>query len=175
MTTANLTTENALRADLRSAGFNARKVTVRRDNSTLRVTIRDASVSLSTVRQIAERYTRVQRDERSGEILCGGNTFVDAAYLPALVEPVATQIVALLAPADDGVIVALPGGFRAAKISRQRGATYPDEVRIWGAGFDIHNSTACGVEFAAKRIAIAYLDASATGAVATAPMAEVGA
>lgn len=175
MTTTNLTAESALRADLKSTGFNARKVTVRRDNSTLRVTIRDASVSLSTVRQIAERYTRVRRDERSGEILCGGNTFVDVAYLPVLMERVAAQIVALLAPADDGVIVALPGGFRAAKVSRQRGATYTDEVRIWGAGFDVFNSTACGVEFAAKRIAIAYLDVGAAGALGTAPMAEVGA
>src|SRR5512140_564232 len=97
--TTNTTPEQTLRAALKSAGFNARKVTVRRDHSTLRVTIRDASVPRSIVKAIADQFSVVRRDERSGEILCGGNTFVDVEYLPALVEPVAATIVALLMPA----------------------------------------------------------------------------
>jgi hypothetical protein len=160
-----LSEEARLRSDLKAAGFNARKVSVRRSRDSLYITIRDASVALSVVRPIAETYRNVHRDERSGEILCGGNTFVDVEYLDSLIAPVAARIVALLAPADDGRVVGLPGGFRAAKISRARGATMPDEVAIWGPGFDVINSCCCGVAFAAKRIAIAYLDAVATGAV----------
>jgi hypothetical protein len=149
------------RAALKPAVFNGRKVTVRLDHSTLRVTIRDASASLSTVKAIADQFESVRRCETTGEILCGGNTFVDVQYMDALVAPVAASVVALLASAADGEVVASPGGFRAAKMSRQRGATHPDEVRIVGPGFDHRNATACGVAFAAQRIAVAYLDAGA--------------
>jgi hypothetical protein len=159
-TATNATPEQMLRAALKSAGFNARKVTVRRDHSTLRVTLRDAAVPLSTVKAIADQFMVVRRDERSGEILCGGNTFLDVHYLPALVEPVAAAIIALLTPAAEGVVVALPGGFRAAKSARR--PAYMQEVRVWGAGFDMFNSTVCGISYAAERIAIAYLDACAS-------------
>lgn len=160
-TTTNTTPVRVLRAALKTAGFNGRKVTVRLDQSTLRVTIRDPSAPLSTVKTIADRFSSIRRCEKTGEILCGGNTFVDVQYMDELVAPVAASVVALLTPAADGVVVALPGGFRAAKISRQGGATYPDEVQIWGPSFDGRNSIACGVTWAAERIAIAYLDAIA--------------
>ena len=166
MTRTRLSEIEGLRADLKAAGYNARKVTVRRSGDSLYVTIRDALVALSTIQPIAEAYSHVRRDERSGEILCGGNTFVTVEYLRAMVEPIAARIAELLTPAPDDIVVGLPGGFRAAKISRARGATYPDEVAIWGYGFDILNARACGVGYAAKRIAVAYLDAVATGAVA---------
>jgi hypothetical protein len=168
MSTTNTAPEHALRASLKVTGFNARKVTVRRDHSTLRVTICDAAVPLSAIKAIADQFSSVRRCEKSGEILCGGNTFVDVQYTPELVEPAAAAVVALLMPAAPDDVVALPGGFRAAKISRQRGATYQDEVRIWGPGFDMFNSTACGVAFAAQRIAIAYLDACASTPTAAA-------
>lgn len=168
MTNPNDTPAQLLRAALKTAGFNSRCATVRHDNSTLRVTVRDAGVSLSTVKAIADRFRSVRYCHATGEILCGGNTFVDVDYLPEFLAPVAAVVVALLAGADDGQIVDLTGGFRAAKISRALGATYPDEVRIWGPGFDMFNATACGVEFAAKRIAVAYLDARASAREASA-------
>jgi hypothetical protein len=155
-------TSQQLRSALKAAGFNARRVSVRHDHSTLRVTIRDTSVSLSAVKTIADRFCVVRRCEATGEILCGGNIFVDVAYLPELVKPVAAAVVALLAPAADGEVVTLVGGFRAAKISRARGGTYPDEIRIWGPGFDAANSIACGVHWAAQRIAVEYLDTLAS-------------
>lgn len=163
METTNTNTAQQLRDTLKSAGFNSRRVTVRYDGNTLYVTIREASTSLSTVQAIADRFSVIRRCEATGEILCGGNTFVRVAYLPKLVTPVAAEIAALLVPAADGEIVALVGGFRAAKMSRERGATYPDEVRIWGPGFDAINNIACGIGWAAKRIAVAYLDAFASG------------
>jgi len=161
-TNTNASPAQLLRAELKAAGFNARRATVRHDHSTLRVTIRDAGASLSSVKAIADRYRSVRYCEATGEILCGGNTFVEVRYMSELVAAVAAVVAALLAPAADGEIVQLAGGFRAAKVSRERGATYPDEVRIWGPGFDSHNDIACGVQWAAERIAVAYLDTRAS-------------
>lgn len=163
---ATTNTVQALRAALKAAGFNARRVTVRESYSSLNVTIRDAAVSLSAVESIAKKFSVVRYCEKTGEILSGGNTFVNVAYADELVEPAKAAILVVLRPAADDEWVNVLGDFRALKVSRQRGATYPDEVRIEGPGFDFRNAMACGEEFAAKRIAIAFLDASATKASA---------
>jgi hypothetical protein len=46
------------------------------------------------------------------------------------------------------------------KVTRQHGATYVGEVRIQGPTFE-GGTIAVGVEYAAKRIAIAHIDATA--------------
>jgi hypothetical protein len=73
MTTTIANPADRLRAALKQAGFNARKVSVRHLHSTLRVTIRDASASLTRVTEIAGAFESVHRDHATGEILCGGN------------------------------------------------------------------------------------------------------
>jgi hypothetical protein len=164
MTTMNDSPAQRLRIALKRAGFNARQVTVRYPHSTLCVTIRDASVSLTKVSAIAEAFEFVSRDHKTGEILCGGNTFVRVEYTDALVDPVKASILAVLDPAPNDEYVALPGGFRAMKCTREHGgASHVWEVRMQGAGFDLHNNLAVGVSWAAKRLAVAYLDASALG------------
>lgn len=161
MTTTNLTPAQRLRIALKGAGFSARQVTVRYPHSALYVTIRDASVSLTEVTSIAGAFESISRDHATGEILCGGNTFVQVAYDDVLIKPVQAQILAVLAPAPEDMYVELPGGFRAMKVSRKHGgATYWSEVRIAGPTFD-GGTIAAGVEYAAKRIAIAHLDARA--------------
>jgi len=164
MATTNTTPAQTLRAALKAAGFNARRVTVRQSHSSLYVSIRDAGASLSEVEAIANKFSVVRRCEATGEILSGGNTFVNVAYTDELVEPAKAAILVVLSPAPHDEWVTVLGDFRAVKVSRQRGATYPDEVRIEGPGFDFRNAMACGVEWAAKRIAIAFLAASATSA-----------
>lgn len=85
-------------------------------------------------------------------------------YADALIEPLKAAIVAALDPAPNDAVVQLPGGFRAVKVSREHGgATYLGEVRIFGVGFDHRNDIACGITWAAERIAVAHLDASASG------------
>jgi hypothetical protein len=164
MATTNTTPAQALRAALKAAGFNARRVTVRASHSSLYVSIRDAGASLSEVEAIANKFSVVRRCEATGEILSGGNVFVNVAYTDELVEPAKAAILVVLKRAPDDEWVTVLGDFRAVKVSRQRGATYPGEVRMKGPGFDFRNAMACGVEWAAKRIAIAFLDASATSA-----------
>jgi len=66
-----------LRAALRQAGFNTRRVSVRGEHSTLQVTIRDASVSLTQVEAIAGPFESISRCEATGELLLGGNCYVD--------------------------------------------------------------------------------------------------
>jgi hypothetical protein len=162
MATTNTTPAQTLRAALKAAGFNARRVTVRQNHSTLYVTIRDAWASLTKVKAIADQFRVVQHCHATGEILGGGNTFVDVRYTDELVKPVQAAILVVLDPAPHDQWVTVLGEFRATKVSRQCGATYPDEVRMQGPGFDSRNAMACGVGWAAKRIAIAFLDASAS-------------
>ena len=80
-----------------------------------------------------------------------------------MVELVQAAILVVMEPAPEDVMVAALGDFRAAKVSRGCGATYPDEVRLEGPDLDDRNSVACGVRWAAERLAIAYLAASAQG------------
>jgi len=52
--------------------------------------------------------------------------------------------------------------FRAMKCTREHGgASHVREVRMEGRGFDLYNNLAVGMTWAAERIAVAYLDASA--------------
>jgi hypothetical protein len=161
MTTTNLRPADALRAALKSAGFNARRVSVRHDHSTLRVTVRDPSASLTQVKAIAAPFESVRHCQVTGEILSGGNTFLSCEYSDALVEPIKVAIAKVLDAAPQDEMVTVIGDFRAAKVSRERGATYPDEVRIEGPSFDYRNHMACGAHWAAERIAVAYLDTRA--------------
>ena len=163
MTNTNASPADRIRAALKQAGFAARQATVRQQHGTLHVTIRDASVSLTRVKAIADQFEVVRRDHATDEILCGGNTYVEVEYAAAIVAPVKAAILAVLEPAPNDESVTLPGGYRAIKVTRERGATYFGEVRIWGRGFDHRNQIAVGVAFAAECIAVASLDASASG------------
>lgn len=70
----------AIREQIKAVGIKARSVSVRADCSSIRVLVKDPAVSLATVKAIAGQYEKISRDYASGEILCGGNTFVDVEY-----------------------------------------------------------------------------------------------
>jgi hypothetical protein len=95
-----------LRAALKTAGYSRKQVTVKHDHysmgSTLHVTIRDLSVSKANVTAIAESYSNVRRDQ-FGEILSGGNTYLDVSYEDkALREYAITVAVPQLVEIPDG-------------------------------------------------------------------------
>ena len=69
------TIKDAIVADLKAAGYNSRQVSVKHKGAYY-VTIRDASIPGEQIREIAERHERITRDEGTGEILSGGNSFV---------------------------------------------------------------------------------------------------
>lgn len=73
-----------IRAELKAEGIPARAVSVRVSDAgyetAVRVKIKDIGVDRAVVERIANRYREVDRDERSGEVLAGGNTFVFVDY-----------------------------------------------------------------------------------------------
>lgn len=80
------TTEHAaqIRADLKARGISSRQVSVRADlyslGSSIRIKIKDPNISIRLVREIAKSHEHIDRDERTGEILGGGNRFVSVDY-----------------------------------------------------------------------------------------------
>jgi hypothetical protein len=78
------TTAKTVREALQAAGFGRKDISVRNDSysmgSTVYVRIRRADIALDAVEAIASAHERVSRDEGTGEILSGGNTFVTVEY-----------------------------------------------------------------------------------------------
>lgn len=77
------TTKQSITTALKAAGYNSKQVSVRNRHagysSALDITIRDPSVNFNVVEKIGKDHKHVHYDERSGEILSGGNTFVDTS------------------------------------------------------------------------------------------------
>ena len=84
MTNDTMAPADQLRAAFKAAGFNARQVSVRHHHysmgSTIHVTVRHAAVPFALAERIARGVERVDRDEATGEILNGGNTYVDVSH-----------------------------------------------------------------------------------------------
>lgn len=58
-------------------GYSNRKVSVKQSGSEMVViTIKDSTVSYQSIREITDIYESISRDEMSGEILAGGNTYI---------------------------------------------------------------------------------------------------
>jgi hypothetical protein len=48
--------------------------------STVHVTIKSAEIAQNEIEKLCQNFEKVDRDSETGEILCGGNTFVDVSY-----------------------------------------------------------------------------------------------
>jgi hypothetical protein len=85
----------AIRAALAAAGYGKADVSVYNKSysmgSTVYVTIKRADLALTAVEQIASQHERVDRDS-SGEILGGGNCFVDVRYGDGVLDAAAALI-----------------------------------------------------------------------------------
>jgi hypothetical protein len=100
------TVADKIRADLKRAGIPHKSVSVRMPHwGSVHVTIRDASISISTIKTIANAYECIRRDDASGEILSGGNTFVDVDYDGEVLKALVMAIGWRLANAKEGEIV----------------------------------------------------------------------
>ena len=75
---------NEIRKTLKEAGFTSKDYSIRvRDagySTTVNIEVKNPMVRLSVLKQVAKQFEVVDRDERSGEILQGGNTFVHCQY-----------------------------------------------------------------------------------------------
>lgn len=86
----------AVRAALKAAGYGKADVSVHNDSysmgSTVYVKIKRPEISLLKVEAIAESFARVDRDSSTGEILGGGNCFVDVGYADGALDAAAARI-----------------------------------------------------------------------------------
>jgi len=132
-----------IRKALKSRGWSARQVSVRVRHlgvdSGLAVKVRDAGVPLAEVREIAKSHESVDRDSETGEILLGGNLYVDVDYTSEALEPTKAEILAKLEAADEGELVELENGLKLRRIDRYYWridhAKWNRDRVCWGADF----------------------------------------
>lgn len=78
MTTKELAVK--IREDLKQRGYNSRKIGVRYEfcgySSVIHVTVKDDNIDIEEVRGWLKKYESIDRDERTGEVLQGGNTYL---------------------------------------------------------------------------------------------------
>src|SRR5687768_17392379 len=79
-TAPKLTVKDRIAEALKNLGYTSKHVSVSKKRSTyddvFKLTIRDASVVYSKVENIRQRFEHIDRDERTYEILAGGNDYV---------------------------------------------------------------------------------------------------
>lgn len=67
-------------AKLKAIGITNKQVSCRGDYNSINCRVKDLSIDLEVVKNIAEEYEKIDRCEYSGEILAGGNTYVSVTY-----------------------------------------------------------------------------------------------
>lgn len=154
------TAADKIRTALKTAGFNSRKVTVKEPHwGSVKVTIRDASIGIGAVKAVAGAFENVRRCQTTGEILCGGNTYVDVSYHESVTAILATEI-------EERILAGrftLPNGAQveADDVSR------PHDTKVWKMVDGVGSMYCMGVRHAANRLAVELLDA---GVVTLEPM-----
>ena len=87
---------NAIRKELKAAGITSKDVSVRvRDSlydTAVNIKIKNPKIKKSKVEEIAKKYQSVDHDERTYEILAGGNTYIFVDYEYGVVEEAAAEL-----------------------------------------------------------------------------------
>lgn len=85
-------------AELKEAGYNSRKISVSVKDSgystRIDVTIKDPTVNAQAIEAIVNKHDSYELDERTGEILAGGNTYVFVSYKYGLFDQLASDYLA---------------------------------------------------------------------------------
>lgn len=78
------TLAQTVKGELKDAGIDTKAISVKQSrggySDAVNITINDPNVDIDKVRKIAEKHEDYERDERTGEILSGGNTYVFVEY-----------------------------------------------------------------------------------------------
>lgn len=154
MTKSNTPADKA-RAILAAAGYKRTQVSVKYNGYTVKVTIRDARVKLAKIRDLVAGLEKISRDE-SGEILCGGNTFLDIDYTQEALAPYVAQATAALAAVEMGKTARI--GFHVAFVTK---AGWDEEVRTLTQTEKGHTVLAHGRAFGIEQIVIDNLSRGA--------------
>lgn len=73
-----------LRSKLKELGYNRNMVSVTSDYDSMHITVKAIDVDFKKVAELANSYEKLDRDEMTGEILQGGNTYVYIDYSETL-------------------------------------------------------------------------------------------
>lgn len=94
-------------------GYNAKQVSVRQSRSQITFTIRDSAVDQKTLKEFGANFESISRDYATGEILCGGNTFISVVYADTvrkeLVDTVIEQVKKAVAKITDNYLIDVEG------------------------------------------------------------------
>jgi len=69
----------SIRKEIKAMGYNSRTVSVRSDSNSINVVLKKL-IAIKPIKKICNKYKSIERCERTGEILSGGNTFVFVEY-----------------------------------------------------------------------------------------------
>lgn len=87
----------AIRKELKSAGFTTKDYSIRvRDSlydTSVRITIKNPLIKISEIETIVKKFEEIDRDERTMEILAGGNTYIHCQYEYGVVETAAAALI----------------------------------------------------------------------------------
>lgn len=65
---------------LKAVGITRKQVSCSMHNGSITAKIKDLTIDPETIKQVGYKFESYERDQYSGEILCGGNTFVCVEY-----------------------------------------------------------------------------------------------
>ena len=142
-----------IRAELKAMGWSSRDVSVRAETyslgATIRVTVRNPAVPMAAVRKVAGVYQTVSYCQVTGEVLGGGNTYVEVEYARETIDSMAAPLLALLLTVADepGRVVDLGDGWMAAR-SDEPG----DYWRAWSSS-DERDVYCWSADFCARQVA----------------------
>jgi hypothetical protein len=81
MTTQDLRTQ--VRAEIKNLGLTKKDVSIKVDHRAVRVKALHLNVDVDLVESVLSKFENYERDEATGEILCGGNTYVFVSIFKA--------------------------------------------------------------------------------------------
>jgi hypothetical protein len=154
-----------IRAGLKKLGFTSRDVSVKSESfslgSALRVKIKNPAIQISKVKEIANSFERIYRDE-SGEILGGCNRYLDVEYSDFVLEFMALPLLAALP--EDGSVV----GFGPYRVMKNQNERHDHYYRAVNPSDDNDRDTVCwGRETIARSLVIRMLDRGEVWSVAS--------
>jgi hypothetical protein len=91
------TKTDLIRAALKATGIKRNAVSVRGNYTSIHCVIKDADVAYKVVSDAAYAHQKIHYCEYSGEILSGGNTYVNVEYHEDVVTAVAQKLLPMLA------------------------------------------------------------------------------
>jgi hypothetical protein len=145
-----------VRAALKANGYSSKFVSVKQDGCSVKVTIRSKDVRISDIKAIADTFRDVRYCEGSGEILSGGNTFVDVVYHDDVLAPLVAKILPIVQGAKVPTYV-IPG-VRVTCHDESEYGSHNANVFTWADGEDCGSFFCVGTAHAAERLAIMALD-----------------